>query len=707
MNLGALSSISFSSVMLAGTAVAGAVFSSQPVFSLVDAFSNAYTASSTVTVSFYTNNACTVAAGAIGSSGDSLTITTGSAPFTALKATKVGVYYIKASTLSKNSSCSTNSLSVTAGAASQISFSPILSSGTVAAGSPFLVQPSILLTDSYANPVQSASVLISFYNAASCTGTSLTNIGLSGNTTTSNANGVAAFSTLAATKVGTYYVQASYNSLSVCSSNTLAVTVGVLTLSYTVNVNTTVKQITYAVWPTQPSILVQDAYLNTVSGATITLTPFLTPSCLVNTGGTGVLSVTTATTASNGIAAFSGITYSYAEQIYLKATYGKNTFDIVFLTAHLYFILGSTSICSSAMVVESPSYSASWYAGSGTQGFQLGSPLSSAQFFFTAASPTNPLPAYGGAVFVDSSNNLFIMDPAILSGAGGTGNCMVRVIASGTTTAIVHAGPATANKNNAGTFVSPVSLSSSVKFQYPMNMDSDSLGNLYVTDSTNLRIVKLSAYGATTFAASYYAAKITTTGNLVDLAFDSSNNLYVTDSTALKIWKIASSTLAITKFAGTGTTGTTDGAAASAKFQQPWGIVIDSTNNIYVSDPTSNTIRKITTATPTVSTYAGLAGTAGVTNGQGTAARFSAPRGMAIDSRNNIYIVDSGVIANAVRRINSTGYVTTLSFYGTQPAFSTAGSVDIDSLGNLYLADLGTSRILKMIPCTSQGLLLN
>jgi sugar lactone lactonase YvrE len=95
----------------------------------------------------------------------------------------------------------------------------------------------------------------------------------------------------------------------------------------------------------------------------------------------------------------------------------------------------------------------------------------------------------------------------------------------------------------------------------------------------------------------------------------------------------------VSTFAGDGTAGFNDGATSSAQFNNPYGVAVDSSGNVYVADYFNNRIRKISGGV--VSTLAGD-GTQSYLDGTGTAARFNFPSGVAVDSSGNVYVADVG-----------------------------------------------------------------
>ena len=97
----------------------------------------------------------------------------------------------------------------------------------------------------------------------------------------------------------------------------------------------------------------------------------------------------------------------------------------------------------------------------------------------------------------------------------------------------------------------------------------------------------------------------------------------------------------MTTLAGTpGVSGSADGTGSTARFNGPFGIAVDSVNNVYVGDYNNQVIRKIT-PTGVVTTLAGVAGSSGIADGMGTAARFINPAGIAIASSGTLYVADS------------------------------------------------------------------
>lgn len=175
------------------------------------------------------------------------------------------------------------------------------------------------------------------------------------------------------------------------------------------------------------------------------------------------------------------------------------------------------------------------------------------------------------------------------------------------------------------------------------------------------------------------------------IAFDSKNNLFVADTRNHTIRKISGRS--VTTFAGTaGEMGAVDAQGAAARFSFPTGIAIDRKDNLYVTD--QHTIRKIT-PDGRVTTLAGAAGQAGYADGTGAEARFDLPWGLAIDEDCNVFVADSN--NNVIRKITPEGVVSTFAGSAGVPGivdgpadearFQNLRGLAFDGAGNLYVAD--------------------
>src|SRR5207302_2008679 len=129
------------------------------------------------------------------------------------------------------------------------------------------------------------------------------------------------------------------------------------------------------------------------------------------------------------------------------------------------------------------------------------------------------------------------------------------------------------------------------------------------------------------------------------LAVDSVGNLYVADESNNSIRQVSlvGTNWVVFTLAGTTNFGFTNGTGASAAFEAPWDIAVDSATNIYVAGRVDQTIRKITLqgTNGVVTTLAGTPNTSGYLDATGTAAKFANPNGVGVDKDGNIYVGDS------------------------------------------------------------------
>ncbi len=166
--------------------------------------------------------------------------------------------------------------------------------------------------------------------------------------------------------------------------------------------------------------------------------------------------------------------------------------------------------------------------------------------------------------------------------------------------------------------------------------------------------------GAGTAASFYFPTGV---------AVDSLDNVYVADALNHTIRKITSEgsegdVTTVSTLAGTArNAGSLNGTGTAARFNLPTGVAVDSSGKVYVADQSNNIIRKIIISTGDVSTLAGVAGNAVLVDGTGADVRFNNPTGVAVDSSGNVYVADYG--NHAIRKISSAGAVTTLAGNGS------------------------------------------
>ncbi len=259
-----------------------------------------------------------------------------------------------------------------------------------------------------------------------------------------------------------------------------------------------------------------------------------------------------------------------------------------------------------------------------------------------SADGTNSLARFNNpeGITVDGMGNVYVAD---------TGNSTIRKLVPIGTNYVVStlAGAAGTNGSANGT-------NSLARFNNPQGITVDSEGNLYVADTLNDTIRMMTPVGSN-WVVSTIAGSPGMIGssdgsnnlarfyNPEGITVDSLGNVYVADTTNDIIRKLAlvGTNWVVSTIAGlAGSSGSTDGTNQNSRFDDPGGITVDSAGNLYVADSGNNTIRKIIPAGTNwaVGAIAGLTGFAGVVDGTGTNALFTYPKGICVDLSGDLYV---------------------------------------------------------------------
>ena len=250
-------------------------------------------------------------------------------------------------------------------------------------------------------------------------------------------------------------------------------------------------------------------------------------------------------------------------------------------------------------------------------------------------------------------------------------------------------------------FGSADGIGSAAKFLLPASVAVDGAGNVYVADAGNDTIRKVTSAGVVTTLAGteQMAGTNDGTGSAArfnqpyGVAVDNVGNVYVADSYNFTIRKITTNGVVTTIAGRAGNYGSSNGIATNgAQFLYPYGVAIDSSSNIYVADTSNHKIRKI--ANGSVTTLAG-SGSPGTNNGTGTNAQFYYPYGLATDNAGNVYVADT--YNSLVRKITTNGVVTTMGG-NASPAFNYPSGIAVDSATNIYVADYDNQIIRVITP---------
>ncbi|SNT34940.1 Polygalacturonase [Granulicella rosea] len=258
----------------------------------------------------------------------------------------------------------------------------------------------------------------------------------------------------------------------------------------------------------------------------------------------------------------------------------------------------------------------------------------------------------------------------------------------------------------------------------PKGVSVDASGNLYIADSTNLVVRKVTAATGviTTVAGGGSATCSGATDSYGDgcaatsaplygprgTATDTAGNFYIADYTKSEVRKVTLATGIISLYAGTGSGGYSgdSGPANQGAVHNPENLAFDAAGNLYIADTKNNVVRKVDT-NGIITTLVG-AGTAGYTGdgGPATESSLNGPNGVAFDNvTGSLYIADSANFV--VRKVNAQGIISTYAGTGTAGLNQTSGiasqtqlknptGVGTDAIGNVYITDSGNNLVWRV-----------
>jgi len=296
-------------------------------------------------------------------------------------------------------------------------------------------------------------------------------------------------------------------------------------------------------------------------------------------------------------------------------------------------------------------------------------------------------------IAVDAAGNIYVSDYG--------DNLIRKISAAGIVSTI-------AGNGNQGSLNG---LDTASSFNGPTALALDAAGNIYVADDNNNMVRKISTNGmVSTYAGSDSTGLINGPAansalfGPTGVAVDGSGNVYIADA-GNNIIRMVNTSDVVSTYAGSTNEAATNGPLLSASFNNPTGLAIDGSGNIFVADMLDGMIREISPSTGTVTTLAGSGDTTASVNGTGTAASFYFPNSLAVDASDNIYVTEYAT--NLIRKVDPTGVVTTFAgngaagqadSTGTSASFNGPSGIAVDKSGNLYVADTYNNVIRKITP---------
>jgi uncharacterized protein (TIGR03437 family) len=305
-------------------------------------------------------------------------------------------------------------------------------------------------------------------------------------------------------------------------------------------------------------------------------------------------------------------------------------------------------------------------------------------------------------VAVDSAGNVFAAD--------GNNNIVVKISPAGVLTVVAG--------NGIYGYSGDGGPATSASLRLPSGVAVDAAGNLFIADWTNCRVRKVSPGGIISTVAGNGNAGFSGDGGPATsaslnfpqgVAVDAAGNLFIADSQNDRVRKVSPGGI-ISTVAGNGSQGFSGdgGPATSASLNQPFGVAVDAVGNPFIADTANSRVRKVSPG-GIISTVAGN-GTSGFSGdgGPATSASLYCPFGVAVDAAGNLFIADT--YNYRVRKVSPGGIISTVAGNGSLGFFSGDGGpatsaslnwpygVAVDAAGNLFIADYNNYRVRKVSP---------
>lgn len=266
---------------------------------------------------------------------------------------------------------------------------------------------------------------------------------------------------------------------------------------------------------------------------------------------------------------------------------------------------------------------------------------------------------------------------------------------SGVAVACTRAATVGTIAGSVGTNASIDGTGSAAAFAIPAGLTRDAAGNLYVTEVMSGNVRKVTPAGVVTTVAVGIPGP-------VGIVAAPDGTLYIAASGTHEIYRLTPGGV-LSSFAGSGARGGADGNGAAASFDTPYGLALDDAGNLYVTEFDGHRVRKVSPSAD-VTTFAG-SGAAGADDGTGAAATFNRPVGIAVAADGGVYVADS--FNHILRRITPAGVVTTFAGSGTlaeqdgtgrAASFAQPFGLALSADGVLFVADIVGNRVRRVSP---------